>query len=119
MSKLYILRRSAALAAVCGLSLLALPAPAGAKAAKPLVRTSEGPVRGFVAHGTNTFLGIPYAAAPVGDLRWRPPRRHAACPRPLRATAFGPSCPQVTTLGVFSGPTSTSEDCLYLTGFAT
>jgi len=118
MSKLCILRRPAAtVAAACGLSLLALPATAGADAAKPLVQTSDGPVRGFVEHGTNTFLGIPYAAAPVGDLRWRPPRHHAAWHRPLRATAFGPSCPQVTTLGVFAGPTSINEDCLYLNVF--
>jgi para-nitrobenzyl esterase len=112
-------RRAATVAAACGLSLLALPAIAGADAAKPLVRTSEGPVRGFVKNGTNTFLGIPYAAAPVGRLRWRPPRRHAPWHSPLRATAFGPSCAQVTTLGVFAGPTSTNEDCLYLNVFTT
>src|SRR3954470_6919667 len=120
MPRLCILRRPAAtVAAACGLSLLALPATAGADAAKPLVRTSDGPVRGFVQNGTNTFLGIPYAAAPVGRLRWRPPRPHAAWRRPLRATAFGSSCPQVTTLGVFAGPTSTNEDCLYLNVFTT
>jgi para-nitrobenzyl esterase len=120
MSKLCILRRRAAtVAAACGLSLLALPATAGADAAKPLVRTSDGPVRGFVKNGTNTFLGIPYAAAPVGRLRWRPPRPHAAWHRPLRATAFGPSCAQVTTLGVFAGPTSINEGCLYLNVFTT
>ena len=120
MSKLRIFRRrAAALAAAGGLSLLALPATAGADAAKPLVRTSDGPVRGFVKNGTNTFLGIPYAAAPVGRLRWRPPERHAAWDRPLHATAFGPSCAQVTTLGVFAGPTSINEDCLYLNVFTT
>src|SRR4051812_4358528 len=120
MSKVRTFRRPAAtVAAACGLSLLALPASAGASAAKPLVRTSDGPVRGFVEHGTNTFLGVPYAAAPVGDLRWRPPRPHRSWHRPLRATAFGPSCPQVTTLGVFAGPTSVNEDCLYLNVFTT
>jgi para-nitrobenzyl esterase len=118
MPKLFTFRRSAAtMAAAFGLSLLAVPAVAGADAAKPLVRTSDGPVRGFVKNGTSTFLGIPYAAAPVGRLRWRPPRRHAAWHRPLRATAFGPSCAQVTTLGVFAGPTSINEDCLYLNVF--
>src|SRR3954447_25713496 len=120
MSKLCLSRRSGAtVAAACGLLLLALPASAGADAAKPLVRTSDGPVRGFVKHGTNTFLGIPYAAAPVGRLRWRPPKPHAAWRRPLRATAFGASCLQVTTLGVFAGPTSINEDCLYLNVFTT
>ena len=41
----------------------------------PVVYTTDGPVRGFVAKGVNTFLGIPYAAPPVGDLRWMPPER--------------------------------------------
>jgi para-nitrobenzyl esterase len=118
MSKLCVFRRRAAtLVVACGLSLLALPAAAGADAAKPLVRTSDGPVRGFVKSGTNTFLGIPYAAAPVGRLRWRPPEPHAAWHRPLDATSFGASCAQVTTLGVFAGPTSINEDCLYLNVF--
>src|SRR4051812_24870606 len=120
MPRLCILRRRAVtVVAACGLSLLALPATAGADAAKPLVRTSDGPVRGFVKNGTNTFLGIPYAAAPVGPLRWRPPEPHAAWHKPLHATAFGPSCPQVTTLGVFAGPTSINEDCLFLNVFTT
>jgi para-nitrobenzyl esterase len=120
-------------AAVCGISLLsiltALSTTAGAAAVRdararradgagPLIRTSEGPVRGFVKSGVNTFLGIPYAAAPVGRLRWRPPRRHAPWRKPLDATSYGPTCPQVTTLGVFAGPTSVNENCLYLNVFA-
>ncbi len=134
MAKLCFPRRvTAAMSAVCGLALLGIlssfPATAGADAlhgsgvrrahaARPLVRTAEGPVRGFVKSGVNTFLGIPYAAPPVGRLRWRPPRRHAAWNRPLDATAYGPTCPQVTTLGVFAGPTSVHENCLYLNVFA-
>jgi para-nitrobenzyl esterase len=123
MSKLCIIRRgAAAFVTVCGLSVLALPATAGAdakSAAGPMVKTSAGPVRGFVKSGTNTFLGIPYAEPPVGRLRWRPPEPHAAWRKPLDATAFGPSCAQVTTLGVFAGPTSINEDCLYLNVFTT
>jgi para-nitrobenzyl esterase len=126
-------RGAAAVAAVCGLSLLGilavLPATAGAAATHnsgarrpaasgPLVRTSDGPVRGFVKSGANTFLGIPYAAPPVGRLRWRPPQRPTPWSTPLDATAYGPTCPQVTTLGVFAGPTSVNENCLYLNVFA-
>jgi para-nitrobenzyl esterase len=84
----------------------------------PVVHTTDGPVRGFVRDGVRTFLGIPYAAPPVGDLRWMPPAR----PEPhglLRATEFGNTCPQVTTLGAFAGPASTTEDCLYLNVFTT
>jgi para-nitrobenzyl esterase len=127
-------RGAAAMAAVvCSISLLGvlatLPSTAGAAAkhnrgAKravangPLVRTSDGPVKGFIKSDANTFLGIPYAAPPVGRLRWRPPQRPDPWRKTLKATAYGPTCPQVTTLGVFAGPTSVNEDCLYVNVFA-
>jgi para-nitrobenzyl esterase len=84
----------------------------------PIVQTSDGPVRGFVKEGVRTFLGIPYAAPPVGDLRWMPPEP----PAPhglLDATEFGNTCPQVTTLGAFAGPANTTEDCLFLNVYTT
>src|SRR5580700_10317902 len=57
----------------------ALTAPMQAQAASPLkVETKEGPVKGFLANGVAEFLGIPYAAPPVGDLRWMPPQKHAS-----------------------------------------
>ena len=88
------------------------------KANGPTVSTSDGPVRGFVQNGVNEFLGIPYAAPPVGDLRWKPPAPPASHAL-LDATQFANTCPQVTTLGPFAGPTSTTEDCLYLNVFTT
>src|SRR5882762_4236946 len=66
--------------------------------------TSEGPVRGFVKDGVWRFLGIPFAAPPVGELRWRPPQRHARWRTPLQAVAFGNTCAQINTLGVFAAP---------------
>lgn len=83
---------------------------------RPLVLTGRGPVRGFVKNGVDTFLGIPYAAPPVGALRWRPPQSHARWHRTLNATVYGPTCPQITTLGVFADPSDT-ENCLYLNVF--
>jgi len=63
------------------------------------------------------FLGIPYAAPPVGDLRWRPPPAVKAWRGVLDATKYGNICAQVTTLGVFAGPASIDDDCLYLNIF--
>ncbi|MEY2524974.1 MAG: para-nitrobenzyl esterase [Ilumatobacteraceae bacterium] len=81
------------------------------------VRTSEGAVRGFVEHGVSRFLGIPYAAPPTGELRWRPPQAPATRQQLLQALAYGPTCAQINTVGVFAAP-SDSEDCLYLNVFA-
>ena len=83
----------------------------------PIVQTAQGPVQGFVANGTTEFLGIPYAAPPVGNLRWRPPVPHAPWTRVLQATAYAPNCAEIETLGVFAGPVNHHEDCLYLNVF--
>lgn len=76
--------------------------------------TTKGPVKGAVRKNVVEYLGIPYAAPPVGDLRWKPPVEHASWTKTRDATAFGPSCAQITTLGVFAGPQNSNEDCLYL-----
>ena len=47
-----------------------------AVAAGPIVTTAEGRVEGLVANGVAQFLGVPFAAPPVGDLRWTPPKKH-------------------------------------------
>src|SRR5689334_6144989 len=92
-----------------------VPSTAGAG---PVVVTKDGPVRGLFASGINAYLGIPYAAPPVGDLRWRPPAPPAHHVL-IDATQFANTCPQVTELGAFAGPSSTTEDCLYLNVFTT
>jgi para-nitrobenzyl esterase len=86
---------------------------------EPIVMTSNGPVRGFVNNGVYEFLGIPYAAPPIGRLRWMPPQPAARWNAPLDASKFGNTCAQVTELGVFAGPPNTNEDCLYLNVFTT
>ncbi|MGA8193373.1 MAG: carboxylesterase family protein, partial [Acetobacteraceae bacterium] len=93
------------------------PRATAAERGGPLVRTTEGSVQGFVNNGVNSFLGIPFAAAPVGALRWQPPQPRAAWTQTLDATKFGNTCPQITELGVFAGPVSVTEDCLFLNVF--
>jgi carboxylesterase type B len=93
-------------------------APGQAKKANgPTVNTADGPVRGFVENGVNKFLGIPFAAPPVGDLRWKPPAPPASHAL-LDATQYADSC-WVTEQQSFGGPERTSEDCLYLNIFTT
>ena len=59
------------------------------------------------------------ACGPVGNLRWRPPAPVEKWQGTLDATTYGNTCPQVTELGAFAGPSSTTEDCLYLNVFTT
>ena len=76
-----------------------------------LVQTDAGPVRGFSPEGSDdiaAFLGIPFAQAPEGDLRWRSPQTVEAWTEPLEANEYRPICPQ----GRAQLPQS--EDCLYL-----
>jgi para-nitrobenzyl esterase len=79
-----------------------------------VVATAGGTVRGKAAAATDEFLGIPYAAPPVGALRWQPPRPAAPWHGVRPATSYAPHCPQPA--GAF-GRASTSEDCLYLNVF--
>jgi para-nitrobenzyl esterase len=89
-----------------------------AMSATPLqVRTEQGTVEGIRVKGVREFLGIPYAAPPVGDLRWRPPIAANPWEGVRRATQFGPACAQITTLGAFAGPANNNEDCLTLNVF--
>jgi para-nitrobenzyl esterase len=81
------------------------------------VRTEQGTVEGLQVKGVREFLGIPYAAPPVGDLRWRPPIATKPWEGLRRATQFGPACAQITTLGAFAGPANNNEDCLTLNVF--
>jgi para-nitrobenzyl esterase len=105
----------ALLAAVLGALALAASGAAQAvpsAAGSPTVVTGDGAVRGVAVPGGFAFRGLPYAAAPTGNLRWRPPQ-HPARWRGIRdASQYGASCPQKPSLFVPPGPQS--EDCLYL-----
>jgi len=72
------------------------------------VQTEGGAVRGVSAPGVRVFRGIPYAAPPVGSLRWRPPRPAGPWEGVRSAEEFGASCPQPAALEPMT------EDCLTL-----
>lgn len=86
---------------------VARAADAPACSSSTLVQTATGPVCGTAQTGFNQWLGIPYAAPPVGQLRWQPPQPHQAWTTPLAAVTQPPGCPG-------SGTSTASEDCLYL-----
>jgi para-nitrobenzyl esterase len=79
-----------------------------------VVGVADGKVQGKRAGSTDEYLGIPYAAPPVGSLRWEPPQLPARWTGIRPAFAFAPHCPQ--SAGVF-GRASTTENCLYLNVF--
>jgi para-nitrobenzyl esterase len=81
----------------------------------PVVVTADGAVSGRVVGGVDEFLGVPYAAPPVGPLRWRPPQPVARWNGVRDATRFAPHCAQPPSP---LGGTTGSEDCLYLNVFA-
>lgn len=93
-----------------------------ARAAPPPVASiAQGRVSGISQNGVEAYLGIPYAAPPTGENRWRAPQPVPAWQGTRAADAYGPSCPQAIVPDGFgpwtqeyvpSGPTS--EDCLSL-----
>ena len=86
--------------------------PVWAQAAAPTVTTAKGELVGLSVGTVDEFLGVPYAAPPVGDLRFRAPVPHAPWTTPIQATQVAAVCPQIR-------PVATgSEDCLYLNVYA-
>ncbi|MCE5327357.1 MAG: carboxylesterase family protein [Planctomycetaceae bacterium] len=82
----------------------------------PLLQIDSGPITGIDDDRCRVFLGIPYAAPPVGPLRWRPPAPVKPWQTVRNCTAFGPSCPQPASRWC-GGLGPVSEDCLYLNVF--
>jgi len=108
------------------LSVLALSAPlstfaAPALAAAPVVQAPAGALRGVEQDGLRVFKGVPYAAAPVGALRWKPPVAAPAWSGVRDALDFGPVCyqPKPRPGGIYSSTLKAmSEDCLSLNVWA-
>lgn len=82
------------------------------------VQTEQGRVAGGEHDGVHSFLGIPYAAPPVGDLRWRAPAAPASWEGVRAATKFGNAAVQTADTGMDLGAPQ-SEDCLNLNVWTT
>jgi len=89
------------------LALAALSLPLGAQAqSAPAAKIKQGALKGAVVEGVEEFWGIPYAAPPVGELRWKPPTAAAGWTGERDASHAGPSC-QPSQKGEYT------EDCLF------
>src|SRR5689334_3095676 len=86
---------------------LSMQGPVGASIHE--ARVSGGTVTGTVNNGVASFKGIPFAAPPVGQLRWKPPQPVIPWNGLRRSDSFGPPCAQKSGNGILG-----SEDCLFL-----
>ena len=87
--------------------------------AQDQVRIDTGLLQGVLLDSTSglrVFRGIPYAAPPIGESRWRPPQPAASWEGVKAADEFGKACPQSPVSTFLGGetPSDTSEDCLHL-----
>src|SRR5436190_19934355 len=102
-----LLRITVATVALSGMSL--------ARAQIETATVTGGKLQGVVTNGIASFKGIPFAAPPVGELRWKGPQPVAAWSGVKKATAYAPACVQDPAMLRFTGaPENVSEDCLYL-----
>jgi para-nitrobenzyl esterase len=113
-------RRNAVPWIAVGALMVAVPR-AGAAQEFAHAQVESGALVGAIRDSVESFKGIPYAAPPVGDLRWRPPRAPLAWSEPRPSADYGPSCPQAIApprVPPGSAAAGTSEDCLTLNVWA-
>ena len=79
-----------------------------------VVHVESGVLTGVDANGLSIYKGVPYAAPPLGELRWREPQPVKSWKVVRKATAFAPACMQTGVSMPGETPPAVSEDCLYL-----
>jgi para-nitrobenzyl esterase len=89
-------------------------APAVAQPSAPIVQIDTGKVSGRSDIDVTNFRGIPYAAPPVGALRWKAPQPVASWTGVREAKDYGNACPQMTRTEAWAQVGKQSEDCLFL-----
>jgi para-nitrobenzyl esterase len=77
-------------------------------------QTESGAISGVPGEGLVVYKGVPFAAPPLGDLRWRPPAPVAPWAGTRHADSFAPACMQAGVSMPGEAPPAISEDCLYL-----
>jgi para-nitrobenzyl esterase len=97
---------------LAGLALAAIQLASIAVAQQ--VVTESGALTGVHESGFDVYKGVPFAAPPVGDLRWRAPAHVPSWTGTRKADAFAPACMQVGVSMPGETPPAVSEDCLYL-----
>lgn len=85
-----------------------------AAVAPPIARTESGDISGSLEDNLLVFRGVPFAAPPVGALRWRPPTAVTPWTGTRKADEFAPACMQQGVSMPGEMPPRVSEDCLYL-----
>jgi para-nitrobenzyl esterase len=85
---------------------------------RPIIQIANGKLQGVERDGMVMFKNIPYAAPPVGELRWRPPQPPKNWSGVRDASKYGEACPQPLVFGYTNELVPGNEDCLKLSIYA-
>jgi para-nitrobenzyl esterase len=113
-------RRVAVLSSIAlAIAVIVAPACGAEPVERRTAKVTGGEIRGVVTDGVASFKGIPFAAPPVGELRWKSPQPVQPWNGVREADTFGSAPMQPALLAWLSGGVKSSEDCLYLNVWTT